>query len=121
MFPVKNPLTQLEKVPPFLAHALARKRNGRERIPLDEIVARSGLSERTYLRTARKDSWDGVKFSVIKGFLLGAGVDPWRMKNQLRYLRDHNFQFPYLTAKQKRVMDEICAAKLKPESETPTG
>jgi len=119
MYPGKNPLSRLESTPPFLCHALARKRNGKQRIPLDEMVARSGLSERTYLRTARKDSWDGVKFGVIKGFLKGAGIDPWRMRNHLRYLREHNFQFPYLTAKQKRVMDEICAAKLKPEHENP--
>jgi hypothetical protein len=109
-YPNKHPLSRLEACPPFLAHVLARENNGKKRMPLEEIVARSGLSERTYLRTARKTSWDSVKFSVIKGFLKGCGVDPFKMRNHWRYLREHNFRPDYLTAKQWELMNSRCSA-----------
>lgn len=116
MHPIKNPLSRLDSCPPFLAHALAREHNGKERIPLDEIVARSGLSERTYLRTARKDSWDSVKLSVIRAFLKGTGIDPFNFRNEMRYIREHNFKFPYLNKKQVAALNAICAKRLKQES-----
>lgn len=111
-YPLKNPLLRLENCPPFLAHALARERNGKKRLALNKIVERSGLPERTYLRTACKDSWDGVKYGVIKKFLKGCGVNPFQMNKDWRFLRVHNFQFPYLTKKQQQVMDGICAKKI---------
>lgn len=113
MHPIKNPLSRLDSCPPFLAHALARQHNGKKRIPLEDIVARSGLSERTYLRTARKESWDSVKYGVMKAFLSGVGVDPWNMRNHWRYLREHNFKFSYLTSKQQRMLNQLCAEKMK--------
>jgi len=112
-YPTKNPLAKLDSCPPFLAHALARERNGKKRLALDKIVERSGLAERTYLRTARKHNWDTVKFGVMKKFLKGTGVDPFRMRNELRYLREHNFQFPFLNKKQQQTLNEICAAAQK--------
>lgn len=106
-----NPILRLKQCPPFLAHALARKRN--KRMPLAEIVQRSGLSERTYLRTARKDSWASVKLEVIEKFLEGCGVNPWKMRDHHRFLRAHRFKIPYLTKTQQKIMDEICAQQSK--------
>ena len=114
MYPNKNPLRRIEDCPPFLAHALAREANGKQRIPLDAIVKRSGLSERTYLRTACKDSWDGVKYGVLKRFLKGCGVDPFNMRNHWRYLREHGFVLPYLTRQQADLLNKRCADQRKP-------
>lgn len=105
MYP-DHPIERLQKCPPFLAHALARQR--KKRVPLIEIVKRSGLSERTYLRTARMNSWGSVKLDVILGFLKGCEVDPWRMRKHYRFLRDHNYVIPYLTKRQRQIFDEIC-------------
>lgn len=110
-YPTSNPLTRLHSCPPFLVHALARDKSGKKRIPLDQIVKRSGLSERTYLRTASKTDWDGVKFGVIKAFLKGCGVDPFKMRNHWRYLREHNFRPEYLTSKQWELMNRRCGGK----------
>jgi hypothetical protein len=110
-YPKKTPLDELTKCPPFLAHALARTRS--RRTPLAVIVARSRLSERTYLRTARKRSWNGVKLDVIVAFLYGTQVNPWRMRNHWRWLRRHNFKFPYLRKPQESILQELSAANLK--------
>lgn len=105
-----DPIQKLKMCPPFLAHALARNRsrNGNKKMPLAEIVERSGLSQRTYLRTARMTSWASVKFDVIERFLRGTKVNPWRMQVHNKYLRKHNFRIPYLTKPQQKALDEIC-------------
>ena len=109
MFPISDPLKMLDACPPFLLHALACDKTGKRRLPLEVIVNRSGLTERTYMRTARRHSWDDVKLKVIKAMILGTGVDPMRMRKKRQWLRKRDYKIPYLTPRQQRILDEICA------------
>jgi hypothetical protein len=93
-------------------HALALDHNGRRRLPLTVIVQRSGLTERTYLRTARRDNWDDVKLKIIEAMIVGTGVDPMRFAKQRKMLRRHGFKIPHLKPSQQRILDEICAKKV---------
>jgi hypothetical protein len=102
-FPNKNPLSELHKVPPFLVHALAINNTGRRRFTLLEIVARSGLSERTYLRTVRNLDWRNVKEDVIERVLAGTGVNPWRFKRHRKFLRKYGETLRFINKRQRDV------------------
>ncbi len=116
-FPISDPWAMLQAVPPFLMHALACDHTGRRRLPLDEIVKRSGLTERTYLRTARRDSWDDVKWKVIRAMIDGTGVDPLRMRRKRQFLRKHGCKIPYLTPRQQKILDELSARMVEVRDE----
>ena len=112
-YPKKNPLNELDNVPPFLAHVLAINNGGKNRFTLDEIVARSGLKERTYLRTIRMLDWQQVRKEVIERVLLGTGVNPWRFKRHRKFLRKHGATLRWVNMRQKNVYLELCAKWLE--------
>lgn len=112
MHPAKDPIQTIKDCPPFLMHALARMQSGKKRLPLETIVKRSGLPERTYLRTARRDSWKGIKFEYVEAMRAGTGVNPFQMRNHWRLLRKHNYDLPFLNVRQKRIFVEICERRV---------
>lgn len=101
-------LNQCNLCPPFLAYALARSTSGgvAKRLSLQELVERSGLPERTFMRTAQKTSWDHVKFGVMVGFLGACGVDPMQFRKHRRFLRNHRDRLPYLTDRQWQSLND---------------
>lgn len=113
--PTENPWLPLEKVPPFLAHAIAINNGGKRRFTLDEIVARSGLKERTYLRYARMLSWDSIRKRNIQQFLAGTGVNPWRFERHRNFLRKHGASLSWVNARQRAIFNELSAEWLKPK------
>lgn len=102
----------VEAVPPCLMHALALDGTGRRRLTLAAIVERSGLTERTYLRTARRANWDDVKWKVIMAMIKGTGVDPLNNRRKRQLIRKHGFKIPHLTPSQQRNLDAILEKKL---------
>lgn len=108
-FQNRHPLSELHKVPPFLMHAIAIKPGGRERYPLEEIVARSGLTERTYLRTVRKCSWKEVKTGTMEGVLAGTGVNPWDFARHREFLRKHGADLKFINARQRKAYMEVAS------------
>lgn len=116
MFPIANPWKMVEAVPPCLMHALALDGTGKRRLTLAAIVARSGLTERTYLRTARRPNWDDVKWKVIMAMIKGTGVDPLNNRRKRQLIRKHGFKIPHLTAAQQKNLDAILAKKAEANS-----
>jgi hypothetical protein len=85
-----DPFKFFHRWPPFLVHALARKRSG-GKMPValtpQEIIKSSGISDRSVKRVSAKLTWDGVKFSVIEAFFKGCNFG--NEADQLRYMKEH--------------------------------
>lgn len=98
------PLRRLDLCPPFLAYVLARRDTGSavKRVSLPELVKKSGLSKRTFIRISAKTDWNSVRLEDIKAFLRACGVNPFQMKKHLRFLANHPDKLPYLSAEQSR-------------------
>lgn len=81
-------LQQLDALPPFTCYALARNSSKRrDRMRLDELAKTAGMSERTFIRIARKFSWAGVKVGDADAFARACGVDLLRQMKTRNYLR----------------------------------
>lgn len=114
---VKTLLELADKLPPFLVFSLARtgKRgpgSNREtasltgkRPTLEHMILVSGLSARTFTRTARKLSWAGVRVSVVDAFCKGCGVSLFKTRSHTRFLRNTFTcakKMPHLSSRQLR-------------------
>ena len=108
-----NPFEQIERCPPFLAYAVANQKHKKKRPTVDFMVERSGLPQRTFLRTVQKDDWENVKYFVIKGVFQGCGVNPGDMYEIFRTLRRNGFRPQNLSARQMAKFEAICARNLK--------
>jgi len=106
-----NLLGLLDKCPPFLVFALARR--GTDKRPkFDDIVKASGLSERTFIRIACRFSWREVKVKHIDGFCRACGVDPFNLEPHLGFLRrslTSDKPFAYMTSQQLARFNDHCS------------
>lgn len=81
-------LKQLDKMAPFVVYALARSQSRRRQRPrLDDLARSAGMSERTFIRIARKFSWGSVKVADVDAFARACGVDLLRQMKTRNYLR----------------------------------
>lgn len=115
--PRKTLLQTLDRLPPFVVYALARKGNhSKKRPPLEELVAASSLSYRTFLRIARKLSWKTIRIDQIESFCGACGVDLLRQRDQLDFIR-RGFKYKrplaHLRPQQWRNFEEACMALAK--------
>jgi len=115
--PTKHPLAVLKQVPPFLVHAVAIKPGGRRRFTLDEITARSGLNERTYLRYARMISWGRINLDAIERVLAGTGVNPWCFERHRNFLRKYGHTLKFLNQRQRDIFQELSKKLLAGKSD----
>ena len=76
---------ELEKFPPFIVAALARK-DGKG-MTLSEIASTGGLPLRTTCRISAALSWNNVKPQNIEAFCRGCGFDMKHPRKQVDYLR----------------------------------
>ena len=69
-------LEALDRCPPFLVYYGFHLLQTGERPNIPELLNRSGLSLRTFTRTAHRHSWARVKVSVMTRFCNACGVNP---------------------------------------------
>lgn len=83
-----NPgLTELfDRCPPFAVYYGCNLLGG-EYQTVEKLSKRSGLGLRTFLRTAYRTSWKGVKIGVMDKFCRACGVDIFHPENVLQALR----------------------------------
>lgn len=113
--PRKTLLDTLDRLPPFGVFALARKRRRRPR--LVDLVASSGLSQRTFCRIARKITWSGVKAADIDAFCSACGVNILRPDKHINYLKhtlEYNQPMSHLSAHQFKTFLAKCEELRKP-------
>lgn len=67
-------LDELDKCPPFMAYYGHHLVTGK-RLTVDELAEVSGMSRRTFTRTARRRSWEGVRLGVLVAFCRACGVN----------------------------------------------
>lgn len=78
-------LSKLNKFPPYLCRAVARKRE----LPKTnmEIADDSGLSLSTVLRISKMKDWGEVTVAAADAFSRGCGVDLMRPRRHLDWLK----------------------------------
>lgn len=105
-------LTQLDAIPPFATYALARDPNKRRQRPSLAALAKSaGMPQRTFVRIARKLSWERVKAGDIDNFCRACGVDLLRQMGERNYLRHtlaYKRPFAHLSPQQYRTFLKQC-------------
>lgn len=104
--------TDLDRFPPFLVYASARKGHG-QRFKLSELVNASGLSERTFTRIARMRTWGRVRVDDIVAFCEACNVDPMRPYKTRRYIRRtlrRKYSFRHLLPRQKEKLEQQLAS-----------
>ena len=111
-------LASANRLPPFLAYALAmRARHPRNR--LETLVNASGLHIRTFCRIAAQTSWEGIRLGHMSAFCQACGVNPFRPGKHVLYLqhtiqREDDRSFAHLKpaqkAKLKRQLAEVLGA-----------
>lgn len=70
-------LDALDHCPPFLVYyGYHLLQAGGQRMTVQALVERSGLTLRTLTRTAHRHSWAGVKVAVMDKFCRACGIDP---------------------------------------------
>jgi hypothetical protein len=67
-------LQRLNRCPPFMVYYGCHLLHAKH-LTVNQIAFRSGLKVRTVLRTAYRESWAGVKVSVMAAFCRACGVD----------------------------------------------
>jgi len=71
---IQNLLKQLDACPPFVCYYAAQM-NRDKRPTLNQLVAVSGMSQRTFGRIAHKTTWAGVTIKHASQFLAACGID----------------------------------------------
>lgn len=108
---MKTLLQTIEQLPPFVVFALGRRRiHGRKR-HVDDIVAESGLSKRTFSRIAARLTWRGVKIEDIDGFCRSCRVNPLAPYQAIRYIRLQGASkkaYPHLTKTERLQFNKKC-------------
>ena len=77
---------KLDRLPPFAVYAVSRCGRSR-RLPLLELIRRSGLSPRTFARIAVQFTWGNIKLADMEAFHRGCGVNPMRQKQHLQMIK----------------------------------
>jgi len=86
----------LDKWPPFLVYALARRSHKSKQpgtsaaIRLDEIVKESGLSRRKVIYLSKKDSWANVTVQTIVDYCRACNFDFFHTANNARFMRHYS-------------------------------
>lgn len=103
-------LDRLEKIPPFVVYALARKR-GHKSIDFNTIMAKSSLTGRTLSRIANRTTWRGLKIEQIDAFCTACRVDPFAAKKHLAFLNrsmTSDKPLPHLPVRRLRIFAAKC-------------
>lgn len=125
MATLRNPLAKFNRTPPVAvrAYAIRGKKGGPpgdrvERIPLNELVEKSGISRRRFQMLSYLTKWDNVTVADMVNFCLACGVDISK-KNPLYELnRKHgDKKLSFLTTRQKMAADQ--AIKRAKETKNP--
>lgn len=80
-------LAFLDRFSPRLCRLVARERHGRKALSLREIAERSGLSLACVSQIATRSSWKGLKVETVEAFARGCGVDLFRLRRQVQFLK----------------------------------
>jgi hypothetical protein len=89
-------LKKVERYPPFLLFTWAGCRT-KNRITVEEISKKSGVSFRTCERLKVRISWKGVKICVVDKLFEACGVDPFeenRLRSYLWWISSRNTKKP---------------------------
>lgn len=125
MATLRNPLAKFNRTPPVAvrAYAIRGKKGGPpgdrvERIPLNELVEKSGISRRRFQQLSYLTSWENVTVGDMCAFSIACGVDISK-KNPLYELnRKHgDKKLSFLTTRQKMAADR--AIKRAKETKNP--
>lgn len=100
-------LAIIDQCPPFMIYYLSHHGRGR-RMTIEELVKDSGLSYRTFTRTARTTSWSSVRLHVMDRFCRACGLSPFESERVILLLKqefsspkpfsamEHNMRSPML-------------------------
>lgn len=103
-------LEQLNSLPPFAVFSLARSTHGK-RPRLEDLAKASGIPERTFVRIARRFTWNNVKAAHIDAFCRACGVDILRQRSQRHFLRitlGYKRPMTHLSERQLKVFERQC-------------
>lgn len=125
----KDWLTLMNRVPPFQCRMVAvRLWRGRERtklapskrracykirrIPVAELVRKSGIPRRSFIRISRFKNWNRVPAEIILAFSKACDVD-LLARNPLQDFLKRKYVpgLPYFTAKQRKFFDKMFTSK----------
>lgn len=80
-------LEKINRFPPFLVRAVARKNRGRDYMTLADIAEKSGLPVKTIQRISKKARWDDIPLAVADKFALACGVDLLRIRRHVEFMK----------------------------------
>lgn len=103
-------LERLDKLPPFVVYALARK-HGRTPMDFNTLLKASNLTERTFSRIASRSTWKGVKIEQVDAFCSACRIDPFSAKKHLAFLSRsmaRNRPLPHLPIRRLRTFAAQC-------------
>jgi len=106
----QNLLATIDELPPFAVYALARRRGTRP--TLKQLVAASGLPQRTFTRISRKLSWASVQAGRIEAFCKACGVNllaQGKHRDFVRHSIKYQRPFSHLSNQQLKTFGRQCA------------
>lgn len=80
-------IEQLDRLPPCLVRLVARNGHSGQRLTLQALSQRSGLSYASLQRLSVRRSWRDVPLWMIDAYTSACGVDLLRPRAKLAYLR----------------------------------
>lgn len=76
-----------DRMPPRLCRLVARERHGRKGLSLRQIAQRSGLSLACVSELSRRATWRGLKIETVEAFSRACGVDLFRLRRHVQFLK----------------------------------
>lgn len=111
-------LSTLDRVPPNICRMFAvRMWHGCEektikRLRVAELVAKSGIPRRSFLRISRMKTWSQVKTGTADRFAMSCGVDLLHKEPFGRFIRKlYRPGLPYFTKAQREFFDKAIGGK----------
>lgn len=80
-------LEKLNKFPPILCRAVARKNRGREPMSLRDIADQSGLALSTVCELSQRRTWTNATLETIQKFSAACGVDLLHPRRHLYFIK----------------------------------
>lgn len=119
----ENRLAHFNRTPPIAVRAAAvkHKQGGPkgtrvERIPMEELLASSGIPRRTFQKLSYRTDWNGVPVDIMCSFCAACGVDIIQKRPLYEFLRQHGKKkLSFLTTRQRLAMDEAIRKKVENE------
>lgn len=103
-----------DKFPPCLCRLLARKNHGHAPLSVRELAEKTGLSKSTIAELSLRRTWSGVSIDTVVKFSQACGVDLFRPRDTVAYLRrSKRAHLKNADAQQKKFFLRLCQAKKK--------